>query len=262
MLFTLHTVIVKIWPGKHEAKGLATQKPTFQAVWRQPEERVQPKHERSQNDNFRFVVTALLLLVTALLLQARGRTEILPSREKLASVPTQVGVWRGTDFPLDKQTLEILGNGEFLSRVYQNIDDSVPEVELFIAYFASQRARETPHSPSHCLPGAGWTPSQKKVIQIPRGDGSTFPANRYVVSKAGERLLVIYWFQAHDREVASEYLAKYYLISDAIHMNRSDGALVRLMTPMAHGESADAAQGRLMNVGSQIIPLLNRYIPR
>jgi EpsI family protein len=86
--------------------------------------------------------------------------------------------------------------------------------------------------------------------------------NRYVVSKSGDRLLVLYWFQAHGRAVASEYWAKYYLIDDSIHMKRSDGGMVRLMTPMLDGESADAAQARMMKLGSQVLPLLDSYIPR
>jgi hypothetical protein len=45
-------------------------------------------------------------------------------------------------------------------------------------------------------------------------------------------------------------------------MNRSDGALVRLMTPMLDGESPEAAQARLMKLGSQLLPLLDSYIPR
>ena len=74
--------------------------------------------------------------------------------------------------------------------------------------------------------------------------------------------MVVYWFQAHGREVASKWSAKYYLISDSIHMNRSDGALVRLMTPMLNGESPEAAQARMMKLGSQFLPLLDNYIPR
>jgi hypothetical protein len=45
-------------------------------------------------------------------------------------------------------------------------------------------------------------------------------------------------------------------------MNRSDGALVRLISPMYQGESPDAAQARVMKVGSQLLPLLDNYIPR
>ncbi len=62
--------------------------------------------------------------------------------------------------------------------------------------------------------------------------------------------------------MASEWSAKYYLISDSIHMNRSDGGMVRLMTPMFKDESADAAQARMMKLGSQLLPLIDNYIPR
>jgi EpsI family protein len=72
----------------------------------------------------------------------------------------------------------------------------------------------------------------------------------------------LYWFQAHGRAVASEYRAKYYLVADSIRMNRSDGALVRLMTPMLNGESVEAAQARVMKLGTPLLPLLDNYIPR
>jgi len=37
---------------------------------------------------------------------------------------------------------------------------------------------------------------------------------------------------------------------------------VRLMTDMSNGESADAAQARMMKFGSPLLPLLDGYIPR
>ena len=110
--------------------------------------------------------------------------------------------------------------------------------------------------------GAGWFPVSRERIRLARPDGSSIPVNRYVVSNAGERQLVLYWFQAHGRVVASEWWAKYYLISDAIHKDRSDGGMVRLMTPMLDGESPEAAQARMMQFGSQLLPLLDNYIPR
>ena len=89
-----------------------------------------------------------------------------------------------------------------------------------------------------------------------------FPANRYVIAKAGDRKLVLYWYWAHDRGVASEYWAKYYLVADAIRMNRSDGALVRITTDMFPGETSEAAERRMAPFTSEIVPLLDHYIPR
>lgn len=212
--------------------------------------------------SLRFGVAAVLMSATAIVLQAHSRNEVFPPRASLSSLPMQIDGWTGTDDPLDQQTLDILGPGEFLVRDYQNASQLQPWINLYIAYFPTQRAGDTIHSPSHCLPGAGWVPISREVVQISGPDGSLFPVNRYVVSKSGDRELVLYWFQAHGRAVASEYWAKYYLVSDSIRMNRSDGALVRLMTPMLDGESPDAAQARMMQLGSQFLPLLDNYIPR
>jgi hypothetical protein len=62
--------------------------------------------------------------------------------------------------------------------------------------------------------------------------------------------------------VASEYWAKFYLVKDAIRMNRSDGALVRITTPILSGESPEAAQQRVLPFANSISPLLDDYIPR
>jgi EpsI family protein len=212
--------------------------------------------------SLRFGIAAVLMLATALVLQAHSRSEYFPPRASLSSLPLQMDGWRGTDSVLDQQTLDILGPGEFLVRDYENASPPQPSINLYIAYFPSQKAGDTIHSPNHCLPGAGWVPTSREFIHLTRPDGSLFPVNRYVVSKSGERQLVLYWFQAHGRVVASEYWAKYYLISDSVRMNRSDGGLVRLMTPMLDGESPDAAQARMMKLGSQFLPLLDSYIPR
>jgi EpsI family protein len=212
--------------------------------------------------SLRFVAAAALMAVTALVLQAHSRSELFPPRSPLASLPLVVGEWSGQEFSLDQQTLDILGQGEFLLRDYTDASQPQPPIGLFIAYFPSQKAGDTIHSPNHCLPGAGWVPTLRQVVQISRPDGSSFPVNRYVVSKEGNRQLVLYWFQAHGRAVASEYWAKYYLVADSIRMNRSDGALVRLMSPMYREESPDAAQARIMKIGAQLLPLLDHYIPR
>jgi EpsI family protein len=216
-----------------------------------------------KSGSLRFGIVASLMLATALLLHLISRGEYVPTPPPLSSLPSQIDCWSGTDETLDQETRDILGPGEFLVRDYENAcQPQLPWINLYIAYFPTQRAGDTIHSPNHCLPGAGWVPVSREIIQLTRPDGSSFPVNRYVVSKSGERQLVLYWFQAHGRAVASEYWAKYYLVSDSIRMNRSDGGLVRLMTPMLLGESPATAQARMMQLGSKFLPLLDNYIPR
>jgi EpsI family protein len=214
-----------------------------------------------RNSTLRFFLAALLISSAALFLHARARNEVFPPRLPLKQFPTQLGDWTGSDVAIDKDVLDILGAGDFLLRVYQN-QQKTPYIDLFIAYFRSQRAGDTIHSPQHCLPGSGWAPIKNQRITLAMPGHEPFPVNRYLIAKGDSRELVLYWFWAHDRGVASEYWAKFYLVTDSIRMNRSDGALVRIITPMHPGETADAAQQRILPFASDVMPLLDNYIPR
>jgi EpsI family protein len=214
------------------------------------------------NSTLRFVVAAALITTAAIFLQARTHNEVFPSRLPLRSFPERLGSWTGTDRPLQQDELAVLGPGDFLLRDYENQQQPQADVNLFIAYFPSQRTGETPHSPQHCLPGAGWAPIENKRITLAMPGHAPFPVNRYVIAMGDSRQLVLYWFWAHNRGVASEYWNKYYLVRDSIKMHRSDGALVRLVTPILPGESIQAAQQRLLPFAVDMFPLLNNYIPR
>jgi EpsI family protein len=212
--------------------------------------------------SLRFILAVALIASAAIFLQARARSEIFPPRLPLQSFPTQLSNWTGTDIAIQKDVLEVLGPGDFLLRVYQDPAEKQPFVDLFIAYFPSQRTGDTIHSPKHCLPGSGWLPVESGRVTLSLPGHSPFPANRYVIAKGDSRQLVLYWYWAHDRGVASEYWAKFYLVADSMRMNRSDGALVRITTPMHSGETAEAAQQRLLPFAGDVAPLLDNYIPR
>jgi EpsI family protein len=209
----------------------------------------------------RFIVAALLIALAAIFLQTRARSEVFPPRLPLAQFPKQLGVWTGVDVPIDKEVLDVLGPGDFLLRLYKN-QDKAPYIDLFIAYFRSQRAGDTIHSPKNCLPGAGWTQLESRRIMISLPGHKPFPATRYLIAKGDSRQVVLYWYWAHNRGVASEYWAKFYLVADSIKMNRSDGSLVRITTPLYPNETADAAQERLLPFVGDVGPLLQDYIPR
>jgi EpsI family protein len=224
----------------------------------------------------RFILAAALIAATACLLQ--GRSEILPRtvsctsgletlagrppRLPLSCFPAQLAGWDSTLIELDPKTLDVLGPGDFMERVYQDPAGKLPAIDVFMAYFPTQRTGDTIHSPQHCLPGAGWSPDENVRVTLSMPGHTPFPANRYVISKAGARQLVLYWFWAHDRGVASEYWAKYYLVKDAIRMNRSDGSLVRFVTSMFPGETPEAAQQRLLPFVSSVVPIVDNYVPR
>ena len=210
----------------------------------------------------RFVTAVTILLVTGLLLQARSRNEIYPQRLQLSGLPHQFGAWDGNDIGIPQDERDVLGPGDFLLRIYQNSQQSEPYIGLFIAYFPSQRAGDTIHSPKHCLPGAGWLPVDNSRVQLSLPGRQPFPVNRYIIAKGTDKQMVLYWYLAHNRAIASEYWAKLYLVTDAMTMNRSDGSLIRLTTPLLPGQDPEAAQKRLVSFASLIMPQMDQYIPR
>jgi EpsI family protein len=212
--------------------------------------------------HIRFAVVFFLLLATGLFLHARGEGERIPVREPLTSFPSDLGPWKGTNVAISPDVLEVLGAGDFLFRVYQNSVSPEPYVDMFIAYFPSQRTGDTLHSPKNCLPGAGWSPVESERISVALPGRAPFPANRYLVARGSDRVVVVYWYWAHNRGVASEYWAKFYLVADSIRLNRSDGSLFRLTTPLKPGESLGAAQARILSFAGDFSPLMDAYIPR
>jgi len=212
--------------------------------------------------NARFIVAVVLLAGTALLLQARSRNEVFPPRAPLASFPEQLETWSGADVEITKEIRDVLGPGDFLLRIYRPEDRTKPDTDLFIAYFPSQRAGDTIHSPKNCLPGAGWTPIDSQRTTVSLEGHAPFVVNRYVIAKGTDRQLVLYWYWAHNRAVASEYWARVYLVTDSIRLNRSDGALVRITTRILPGETVDSAMQRVLPFAGKVVPLLDQYIPQ
>jgi EpsI family protein len=209
----------------------------------------------------RLAVVAVSLAGTALFLRSRGQAENLAPAEPLASFPSQVGSWQGREVPIPRWALDVLGAGEFLERSFSRTPDE-PSIDFFLAYFPTQRTGSTMHSPQNCLPGSGWTPVESVRVEVPHPDGGRIRVNRYVLARGLDRLLVLYWYQSHGRMVASEYWAKFYLVADAIQMNRSDGAIVRVMTPIVQDEGVASAQQRSVAFIRDILVLLDRYIPQ
>ena len=138
---------------------------------------------------WRFLVVACLLAAVAALLHARQAAEIVPQGVPLSFFPNQIGDWKSQDLALSPDILSVLGAGEFLSRLYSAPGE--PYIDFFVAYFPSQRAGDTIHSPKNCIPGSGWTPLESTRIIITGADGTTVPANRYLIEKGGDRQLVI-----------------------------------------------------------------------
>jgi len=186
------------------------------------------------------------------------RPEIIPSRARFVAFPETIGSWQGRPFLLEPDMERLVRPDDYLLSDYRTADGNI--VNVYVAYYASQRKNDKPHSPSDCIPASGW-----KITNFQRTtytDNETdWPFNRVVIQKNATKQLVYYWFEERGRKIANEYLAKWYLHVDATVMNRTDGALVRLVTQIHDGESEREADRRLQAFIRDAMPTLSEYLP-
>jgi len=188
------------------------------------------------------------------------RQEILPQRSLFAVFPTALGDWVGHRSSLDRETEKILGMTDYLVSDYVKRDGR--PVNLYVVYYASQRTGSSPHSPSVCLPGNGWQmTSFERTSYNSSTHGITLPLNRVIMAKGSDRELVYYWFEERGLKLANEYVSKLYLLKDAIFKNRTDGALIRLTTPIFPGEAESDADKRLQQFTQILLPSLAGFLP-
>ena len=206
------------------------------------------------------------ILTVVLLLQAFGfyslsLAESVPPVKELNQLPAQFGEWRMVqEGVVEKEVADVLKADDLLTRNYAQ-KGSYPDANLFIAFFRSQRTGRAPHSPRNCLPGSGWVPliDQNIDIQIP-GEAQPRTMNRYIVQKGDDRSLVIYWYQSRDRVVASEYWAKYYVITDALRLNRTDTSLIRVVIPVVQND-VDGATRKAVHFIQSFFPTVRDHLP-
>ena len=198
------------------------------------------------NNRYFQALAAVLLLQAAAFYAVASRPESVPYVAPLVTFPSVLGSWHMVqDFPIDKDTLEILRADDTLSREYINPDARRMAV-LFVAYFKTQRYGQSPHSPKNCLPGSGWDPvpgaSGEMTIPV-SGWKDPITVNRFVVQRGDERSVTLYWYQGHGRVIAQEYSAKLWLVADAIRYHRSDTAAIRVTVPVNSSVDAAVATG-------------------
>lgn len=213
---------------------------------------------RDRGMTLRFCIVVLVLLGSAVCLHAMSHGEANVSRQSLSLLPYAIGNWSGSEVPLDAETLKVVGVTDYANREY--LSPTELPIQLYVGYYASQRTGDTIHSPKNCLPGSGWDPIFAGYATVPVEDDTTIKVNKYVIAQGLDKQLVFYWYQGRGRVIASEYWGKFWMIHDAIARNRTDGALVRVITPIQQGDVAQA-QERLEKFTRILFPTLSKFIP-
>jgi len=206
------------------------------------------------------MVALLMLAGTVTATRGINFREQVPLAKPMVDFPMTLGQWQGNRSSLEQIYLDTLNLSDYLLADYVNAQGQT--VSLYVAYNESQRKGESSHSPAACLPGSGWVFMESGMARLPMGTGSTLvEVRRAFMEKTGVKMLVYYWFPQRGRVLTNIFQLKLYTFWDALTKQRTDGALVRLLTTVNAGEQPSAAEARLQDFARQMTPKLQTFLP-
>ena len=203
-------------------------------------------------------ILTLVLVVQAAMFYSASHGDSTPLALPLSAMPARVGDWRlAHEGVVEEDTKAVLRADDLVTRWYVSPEGGA---NLFIAYFKTQRAGQSPHSPKNCLPGAGYQPVENESGRIDVAvPGGSIRINKYVVAQEDKESIVLYWYQTQGRVIADEFAAKFYLVADSIRHHRSDTALVRVVVPVAG--SRQQASRTAVDFVQAMYPMISSWLP-
>jgi EpsI family protein len=203
---------------------------------------------------------ATVALAAAALFPLAARPQVIPERPGLLSFPMTLGERTATPSFLDSATAETLGADDYL--LLDFVDGGAPPVNFWVAYYDSLLDNSLIHRPTICLPGTGWEyvdlgPRRTALRDLA---GAPLVVNRGVIAKGNRRIVMYFWMELRGRSVQGFEYVKFVNLWDSLVTGRSDGALVRLYTPLRPGEDPAAGDARLLEVLERAYPHLEPHV--
>ena len=186
---------------------------------------------------------------------------VVVDRTPFAAFPMRIGEWSGYSSFLEPEIVEVLGADDYINATYSSPGGH--SVNFFSAFYRSQTRGEGIHSPEVCIPGDGWEIVELADYPVDmEGTGyGTFEVNRAIIQKGLSTQLVYFWFEGRGDRVTGDFEAKLAVLRDGLREGRTDGALVRFVSPIRGGEPASAVDARMQGFMREMLPDLPRYLP-
>ena len=148
-----------------------------------------------QRINLKSNIIITVLFATTLLtgLFLEDRHEVIPQHPPFATFPLTIDTWHGNIETFDPGLLSTLGVSDYWMANYRR-DDNEATINLYMAYYDSQRLGSSIHSPANCIPGHGWQIKEKSIVQI-ETPLRPIPATRMHIQEGNDHILIYYWFE-------------------------------------------------------------------
>ena len=196
------------------------------------------------------LLVAVLLAVGAFAWWLQLQPELEVESSKLATLPSEIGDWRGSPVPLEGNVESVLRADANVQRIYEN-PRTGEHVWLYVGYYGTARGGRPEHTPRGCYTGAGWAIVASQVLSLPHDEA--FRVNEFHVAAGGEERLVHFWYRSHRRTGMVGGLDQNIdRLTGRLLAGRADGALIRLSTILGEDGDLVAARSRLQGLAVTI----------
>ena len=205
---------------------------------------------------------AITALFSAATIFAQPPTPAPLDRDSFLLFPRQLGEWSGIRTTLDAEIEEVLGADDYINATYMAPGGDAA-VNVFSAFYNQQTEGSGIHSPEVCLPAGGWEiySLDPHEVSFPDTEYGTFEVNRAIIQNGRAQQVVYYWFEQRGQRFTNDFTAKMSVFWDSLNHGRTDGALVRFVSPIGPGETAADADARILEIMGETLPRLPRFVP-
>ncbi|PWJ12865.1 VPLPA-CTERM-specific exosortase XrtD [Jannaschia seohaensis] len=208
------------------------------------------------------VGTVATAAVSALYLTVQAPPAPPVERDGFALFPRTLAGWSSFRTPLEPEIEAVLDADDYINATFLDPEEGAP-VNFFSAFYAKQTEGGAIHSPEVCLPAGGWEifSLETREVSFPDTAFGTFELNRAIIQKGLQQQLVYYWFEQRGQRFTNDFVAKLAVMRDSLLIDRTDGALVRFVTPIGSDDDVAAAEARIEALMAEILPRLPRFLP-
>jgi exosortase D (VPLPA-CTERM-specific) len=208
-----------------------------------------------------FLVSAAVLAAVAALSLSTGSMPAVTLDGGIQGFPLRIGAWAGRNEPVDPVIVEMSGAEEAFSGHFMNGSGS--EISLYMGYRSTAFLSNENffHSPTVCIPSAGWVEREvkrKTITNVPYFND--LDVTEMVIEKGGTRQLVYFWFQTKDKATHSKSLNRFHLSLHAIRRDNTHDLFIRPVTPILSSETVDDAEERLDGFVREMMPVLLQFL--
>lgn len=206
-----------------------------------------------------FLFSLLFLVLTTTMVGCLSmRREPVVVRTNLEKLPREIGGYTAVDGTFPEAVYRELDADR---NVYRHYLDGNGSLSLYIGYYGTAKGGRTGHNPYACLPGAGWSIVETKMVTVPTGSAIGTELNYIRARRDGINTVMVHWYQtAGAKVVATGIRQNMERFRGRLLYNRNDGAFVQI-TAQVQDEEVEPVLRKIQSFSGQVVELLPKYWP-